>query len=380
MICTKVFYDCLKKNKIDFFCGVPDSLLKDICAFITKNISKKNHIITANEGAAVALASGYYLATGKIPMVYMQNSGIGNAINPLLSLADKNVYKIPMLLLIGWRGEPGVKDEPQHITQGKLTLPLLELMEIPYIVISNESLNFKEKINSIVEQIRKTNIPHAIVIKKNTFEPFTLKDDIIVEYKMTREDAIKIIIDSLDENDIVISTTGKTSRELFEYRKEKKQMHNRDFLTVGSMGHSSQIALAIANEKINKNVYCIDGDGSVIMHAGSLGIIGSNGKSNFKHIVINNGSHDSVGGQPTIGYNVNFGKLASELGYKSYFSCSNLESLISKLKILKSQKGPVLLEIKVTKGSRKDLGRPTRTPIENKLDFMNFLNNETDNL
>ena len=374
MINTKDFYDCLKKNNIDFFCGVPDSLLKDICAFITKNISKKNHVITANEGAAVALASGFYLATGKIPMVYMQNSGIGNAINPLLSLADKNVYKIPMLLLIGWRGEPGVKDEPQHITQGKLTLPLLKLMEIPYIVISNKSLDFNEKINSIVKQIRQTNVPHAIVIKKNTFEPFSLKDDASVEYKMTREDAIKIIIDSLDESDIVISTTGKTSRELFEYRKEKKQIHNRDFLTVGSMGHSSQIALAIANEKINNNVYCIDGDGSVIMHAGSLGIIGSNGKSNFKHIVVNNGAHDSVGGQPTIGYNVDFGKLALELGYKSYFSCSDSESLISKLKNLKSQKGPVLLEIKVRKGSRKDLGRPTRTPIENKLDFMKFLN------
>lgn len=374
MINTKDFYECLNKNNIDFFCGVPDSLLKDICAFITKNISKKNHIITSNEGAAIALASGYYLATGKIPMVYMQNSGIGNAINPLLSLADKNVYNIPMLLLIGWRGEPGVKDEPQHITQGKLTLPLLDLMEIPYVVISNESLDFDEKIDLIVEQIRQTNIPHAIVIKKNTFKSFTLKDNSKVEYEMTREDALKIIIDSLDNNDVVISTTGKTSRELFEYRKQKKHMHNRDFLTVGSMGHSSQIALAIANEKINNNVYCIDGDGSVIMHAGSLGIIGANGNSNFKHIIINNGSHDSVGGQPTIGYDINFGKLAFEFGYKSYHSCNDSESLISKIKILQSQKGPVLLEVKVRKGSRTDLGRPTRTPIENKLDFMKFLN------
>lgn len=374
MINTKDFYECLNKNNVEFFCGVPDSLLKDICAFITKNISKKNHIITSNEGAAIALASGYYLATGKIAMAYMQNSGIGNAINPLLSLADKNVYNIPILLLIGWRGEPGVKDEPQHITQGKLTLPLLDLMEIPYTVISNESLDFEEKINETIKQIKQTNIPHAIVVKKNTFKSFRLKDDSNVEYKMTREDAIKIIIDGLDENDIVISTTGKTSRELFEYRKKKKHSHNKDFLTVGSMGHSSQIALAIANEKINNNVYCIDGDGSVIMHTGSLGIIGANGNSNFKHIVINNGSHDSVGGQPTIGYDVNFGKLASEFGYKSYHSCSDSESLISKLKILKSQKGPVLLEVKVRKGSRTDLGRPTRSPKENKLDFMKFLN------
>ncbi len=374
MINTKDFYKCLSKNNIDFFCGVPDSLLKDICAFITKNISKENHIITSNEGAAVALASGYYLATGKIPLVYMQNSGIGNAINPLLSLADKNVYNIPMLLLIGWRGEPGIKDEPQHITQGKLTLPLLDLMEIPYIVISKDSLDFDEKINMTIKQIRQTNIPHAIVIKKNTFKSFTLKDNTKVEYEMTREDAIKIIIDSLDENDIVISTTGKTSRELFEYRRNKKDSHNRDFLTVGSMGHSSQIALAIANEKINNNVYCIDGDGSVIMHAGSIGIIGANGNSNFKHIVINNGSHDSVGGQPTIGYNINFGKLAFEFGYKSYFSCSDSESLINKLKTIQSQKGPVLLEVIVRKGSRTDLGRPTRTPLENKLDFMKFLN------
>ena len=199
-------------------------MLKDICAFITKNISKKNHIISSNEGAAIALASGYYLATGNIPLVYMQNSGIGNAINPLLSLVDKKVYNIPMLLLIGWRGEPGVKDEPQHITQGKLTLPLLDLMEIPYIVISNESLDFEEKINATIKQIRQTNIPHAIVVKKNTFKSFRLKDDSNVEYKMTREDAIKIIIDSLDENDVVVSTTGKTSRELFEYRMKKSML------------------------------------------------------------------------------------------------------------------------------------------------------------
>jgi phosphonopyruvate decarboxylase len=380
MIKSKEFYNCLKENDIDFFCGVPDSLLKDICAFITKNTDKKNHIISSNEGAAIALASGFHLSTGKIPLVYMQNSGIGNAINPLLSLADKNVYSVPMLLMIGWRGEPGVKDEPQHITQGKLTLSLLDLMNIPYEIISSETKNFKKVLNQIIKQIYLTNIPHAIVIKKNTFEPFSLSENNNVEFKMSREDAIKIIVDNLNDEDIVISTTGKTSRELFEYRKEKKQKHNRDFLTVGSMGHSSQIALSIANEKKHKNVFCIDGDGSVIMHAGSLGIIGFNANKNFKHIIINNGSHDSVGGQPTIGHQVSFGRLALEFGYRSCFYCKDSDSLINKINLLKDSEGPSLLEIKVKKGARNDLGRPTRSPLENKLDFMNFLNDETDNL
>lgn len=296
MIDTGKFYDCLTENDIDFFTGVPDSLLKNICAYIADNTTKQRNIIAANEGGAIALATGYHLATSKIPMVYMQNSGIGNAVNPLLSLADPDVYSIPMLLMVGWRGEPGLKDEPQHIKQGKVTLDLLDAMQIPYKILPD---NIKEATRVIEEAtlyIKKNSSPFAIIIRKNTFSPCKLKNIEVTNFELTREEAIKEVVKLLDKSDIIVSTTGMTSRELFEFRKELGQSHENDFLTVGSMGHANQIALSIALEKPDRNVYCFDGDGAILMHTGSMGIIGDLAPKNFKHIIFNNGAHDSVGG------------------------------------------------------------------------------------
>jgi phosphonopyruvate decarboxylase len=373
MIETNEFYNLLTKNKIDFFTGVPDSLLKDFCAYLADNTAKENNIIAANEGNAIALAAGYHLATQKTGLVYMQNSGIGNAVNPLISLADKEVYSIPILLLIGWRGEPGKKDEPQHIKQGKTTISMLEAMGIKYEILPDSFEDGKKTVNNAIRYMKENNQPFALIIKKGTFSPYKIKNKIENNYPLTREEAIKITIDNIDRNSIIVSTTGKASRELFEYRKEIGDIHNKDFLTVGSMGHASQIALAISLQKKKKQIFCIDGDGAAIMHLGGLGIIGNNAKDNFHHILLNNGSHESVGAQPTVAFSINLKNIALSCGYESAYSVSTKEELIEKIDIIKNAKGPSLIEVLVNTKSREDLGRPTTTPIQNKNNFMDFL-------
>ncbi|WP_288578469.1 phosphonopyruvate decarboxylase [uncultured Methanobrevibacter sp.] len=374
MISPKFFIDKLEENNINFFTGVPDSLLKNICAYIEDNKDENHNIIAANEGAAMGLATGHYLATGEIPVVYMQNSGEGNIINPLASLTDKEVYNIPILLIIGWRGRPGVHDEPQHIKQGKVTLPLLETMEIKYTILSKDENEFTNQLNDVIEYMAKTKESFAFVVEKDTFEDYKLQNNQQYEnLEMSREEAIQIVANSLDENTVIVSTTGMISRELFEYRANSNQTHEKDFLTVGSMGHASQIALGIALEKSNHKIYCFDGDGATIMHMGSMAIIGSKHPENYIHIIFNNGAHDSVGGQPTVGLQINIPEIAKALNYKKVFSIKDRMSLKEVLNKINDEKGPIMLEIQVKKGNRKDLGRPTTTPIQNKESLMKFL-------
>src|SRR3989339_182158 len=372
MITPKDFYKTLKEKGIDFFTGVQDSLLKDICAYITDNTEKSRHIIVANEGNAVALAAGHYLATNKIGLVYMQNSGEGNAVNPLVSLADKEVYSVPMLLMIGWRGEPGKKDEPQHKKQGRITLDLLKTLEIPFEILPADEINANLVLETLINRINANKSPGALVIREGTFDKYSLVSKPSNPYSLTREEVLKTVIDNIGDS-IVVSTTGKLSRELFEYRETLKQGHEKDFLTVGSMGHASQIALGISLSKPDKEVYCLDGDGATIMHMGGLAIIGSNAKSNFKHIIFNNGAHESVGGQPTVAFNMNIPEIAKACGYKEALRASTTAEIVSALNKIKSVSGPSLLEIMVKSGARADLGRPTTTPIENKNAFMKFL-------
>lgn len=373
MLNCKEFYSLLIKNGIDFFAGVPDSLLKDFCAYIINNTSEEKNIIAANEGNAIALAAGYHLASGKIGLVYMQNSGQGNAINPLTSLVDEEIYAIPVLLLIGWRGEPGKKDEPQHIKQGKITIHLLNTLGIPHEILPVNIERAGKVLKKAINSMKKKSAPYALVVRRGTFETCKLKNKINSQFELSRENAIKLIIDNLRNQDIVVSTTGKISRELFEYREELDHGHSKDFLTVGSMGHSSQIALAIALSKPSRKVYCLDGDGALIMHMGSLAIIGSKSPKNFKHIVLNNAAHDSVGGQPTAGLKIDIPAIAKACGYKTVLYAEKGLELEEKLNLLKFSDGPALLEIKVNKGARKDLGRPTSSPSENKKEFMRFL-------
>lgn len=376
MISPKFFINSLSDRQIDFFSGVPDSLLKNICAYIADNKDEKHNIIAANEGAAIGLAAGHYLATGEIPVVYMQNSGEGNIINPLASLTDKEVYNIPILLLIGWRGEPGVYDEPQHVKQGKITIPLLDVMGIKNIVMSKNEVDFIRQLDDALVYMRETNEAFALIIEKDTFESYSLnlKEDFVSQLSMTREFAIQSVVDSIGKKDVIVSTTGMISRELFEYRTKMNENHQSDFLTVGSMGHASQIALGVALETPERNVYCFDGDGAIIMHMGSMAIIGDKSPANFIHIVFNNGAHDSVGGQPTVGLKIDIPTIAKSVGYRAVFSVDCKDRLDTALERIRKETGPVLLEIKVRKGNRKDLGRPSITPIQNKLAFMTFLN------
>lgn len=376
MISSKFFVDSLCSMQMDFFTGVPDSLLKNVCAYITDHFVAERNVIAANEGAAVSLAAGYYLATKKIPVVYMQNSGLGNAVNPLMSLTDKEVYNIPLLLLVGWRGEPGVKDEPQHIKQGKVTLPLLETMGIKYAIMSQNETEFLSQLNYANFYMNETHEPFAFVIPKGTFEEYKLQQDGEVILPLKREAAIQLIASSLSKEDIIVSTTGMISRELFEYRTSAFMEHEKDFLTVGSMGHASQIALGIALEKKKCKVFCFDGDGATLMHMGSLAIIGSLHPDNYVHVIFNNGAHDSVGGQPTVAFNIDLCKIAQACGYEAALSVSDSDSLCEALKRITYMHGPILLEVKVRKGARKDLGRPTTTPLQNKDTFMLFLNNQ----
>lgn len=373
MIRPSYFYDLLIKNGTDFFAGVPDSLLKNLCAYITDNAPAENHIISANEGSATGLATGYHLATGKIPMIYMQNSGEGNMVNPLMSIADPDVYSIPMLIVIGWRGEPGVHDEPQHVKQGKVTCDLLEAMKVPYEVLSDNEADLPVQFEKAYKYIKENNAQYAFVIRKGTFDEYKLQNNIPVEGKMSREEAIEKIMLSADDKTAFVSTTGMISRELYEQRDKHNMGHGRDFLTVGGMGHASQIALAIAMQKKDRQVYCLDGDGASIMQMGGMATIGSRKPSNYVHFVLNNGAHDSVGGQPTVGRQIDFCEIAEGCGYENVVKVTTPEELDAVLGDAETKEKLTFVEVFVTKGARKDLGRPKSTPVENKIALMKFL-------
>lgn len=372
MIVPKDFIETLRAGGVEFFAGVPDSLLKYLCAYITDNISRENNIIAANEGNAVGLAAGYHLATGKVGCVYMQNSGEGNIVNPLLSLMDADVYKMPLLLIIGWRGEPEVQDEPQHVKQGKVTLSLLETMGVPYAVLDK---NWHNQVAEAMQAIQSRNGIYALIVRKGTFDEYKLQNQQTQEWALSREEAIKIVVDKLREDDIVVSTTGMISRELFEYREAKEQGHAHDFLTVGSMGHASQIALGVALQKPTRRVIVFDGDGAMLMHMGGMAIIGDYNPRNLVHIVFNNGAHDSVGGQPTVGQKINVEAIAKAMGYTDVISVNTQESLMFAMNHVNNAEidGVSLINVNVHKGNRKDLGRPTTTPQQNKEALMKEL-------
>lgn len=358
----------------DFYTGVPDSQLKALCnnLMATWGIDPKHHIIAANEGNCVALAAGYHLATGKVPVVYMQNSGEGNVINPVASLLNDKVYAIPMVFIVGWRGEPGVHDEPQHIYQGEVTVKLLEDMGIATFVIGKETTDAEvEKAMAGFREVLAQGKDVAFVIRKGA-----LSDAPKVEYRndnaMTREEIIRHIVTASGE-DPIVSTTGKASRELFEIRVANGQEHKYDFLTVGSMGHSSSIALGVALNKPGQRVWCIDGDGAVLMHMGAMAVIGANKPKNLVHIVINNGAHETVGGMPTVAGSIDLVGIARACGYPNAVSVDCSADLDRALETARARGELSMIEVKCSIGARDDLGRPTTTALENKRNFMECL-------
>lgn len=326
MIRPEFFIERLRAGGVDCFAGVPDSLLKNVCAYITDHFDAAHHVISANEGAAVGLAAGHYLATGRPACVYMQNSGEGNAINPLASLTDPEVYHIPVLLLIGWRGRPGVHDEPQHAKQGKVTTGLLDVMGIRYEVLAKEEAAAERQVARALEALGNGEV-FALVVEKDTFGDYRLRNAEKDTFVMSREEAIRTVAAALDGKDCIVSTTGMISRELFEYRTAMGQGHERDFLTVGSMGHASQIALGMALAQPGRRVWCFDGDGATVMHMGSLAIVADKAPRNLIHVVFNNGAHDSVGGQPTVGLKIDLPAVAKAVGYRAAYSVEDKATL-----------------------------------------------------
>lgn len=369
MIDVDVFFDALVNQGVTRFSGVPDSLLKNICAYISDNTTPDQHHITANEGSAIALAAGQYIATGRPSLVYMQNSGFGNAINPLLSLADSEVYGIPMIVMIGWRGEPGVKDEPQHIKQGAVMEQLLVACDLPTIIIDSETKDIGDILSSAVEATISSSRPVVLLVRKGAFAPYSLKTEALNTSDTSRQSAIEAVVAASEADDIFVSTTGMASRELFEVRVSRGESHETDFLTVGSMGHANMIALGVA-QNTGRYVFCLDGDGASLMHLGNYASIGQSGAKNIIHILLNNGAHDSVGGQPTCANNIDLPFIAKSCGYVSTKSISSADKIHECINKFKQQSGPHLLEIKIRKGSRSDLGRPTSTPFQNKKALM----------
>jgi phosphonopyruvate decarboxylase len=364
----------LRANGVRFFAGVPDSLLLPLCAHLSETLPAQDHIITANEGSAIALVAGFYLATGSIGCVYMQNSGLGNAINPLTSLTDKDVYSIPMVLMIGWRGEiideQQLPDEPQHKKQGRITLELLECLDIPFAILHAGTANVNDLVRHVVEKARTEARVVALVVRRGSFRLGEEKPT-TPRYPLTREQALQALLGLLPGNAVIISTTGKVSRELFEIRIAARQPSDRDFLTVGSMGHALQIATGIALARPEKLAVCVDGDGALIMHMG--GLTTSATVPNLLHVVMNNGTHESVGGLPTRGFEIDMPALALACGYGAAWRAVNSAELAESVKAALSGRCSGFIEVRISSSSRANLDRPKQSPEAAKEGFMRFL-------
>lgn len=376
MIAPETLLRFFNDRGINFFSGVPDSLLKEFGSLLATQPAE-NHIICANEGGAVGMGIGYHLATSKTPVVYMQNSGLGNSVNPLLSLADKRVYSVPMILLIGWRGEPGTNDEPQHLAQGEATTVILEAMEIPWRTLGTTVDEAKRTVAWASSEAEALSGPVAILVSKGAFQEFPASKNLeeVPKGSLSRERAIEILLEYLTPDDVVVSSTGMISRELYAitYQSADKQWPNY-FMTIGGMGHASQIALGLSLNS-RRRVVCLDGDGASIMHLGGMAILGTTPGLNLAHIVLNNEVHDSVGGQPTAASCMSLTRVAESCGYSFIGSKATTEAEFraSLLEILPGF-GSRFLEVRVQPGHRPDLGRPSKTPVQAKIDFVERLN------
>lgn len=360
-----------REQGVSFYTGVPDSLLKHLNTQIMATLPADRHVIAANEGGAVGIAIGHYLRTGRLAAVYLQNSGFGNLVNPLLSLADPDVYQIPMLVIVGWRGQPGVPDEPQHVKQGRVMTQLLDALELPWQVLPAEPDEADRCVKEAVATAVGRGCPYLLLVKAGTFAAPAVTAAAPVDDRLpSREQALVALLAAVGSGPVLVSTTGMLSRELFEQRARSGQDAGRDFLTVGGMGHASAIALGVAMQEPDREVWCLDGDGALLMHLGGLAVIAEHAPAGFRHVVFNNGVHDSVGGQPTSIHRVDVPAAARALGYRYADATAELDSLPGRVAALRAYSGPGLLELRVRPGNRPDLGRPTRTPAQSRAAFM----------
>lgn len=358
MIELQKVYQCLKSNGVEFISGVPDTLLNDFCLGLDTHWHKDKHVLAANEGNAVALAAGYHLATNTVPVVYMQNSGMGNAMNPLISLTDKSVYSIPLVMFIGWRGEPGSGDWPQHQRQGELSPVLLDALNIPFRVIDENEETVFESIEWALSEARTLSQPTALLVRKNVLAQKEKAgfDSEVQAYTMSREEAIKEIIALAPEDAIFVGSTGRITRELHAIRSSLGHSHERDFLNVGAMGHALSIATGVAAAHPDRSVICLDGDAAALMHMGSMPVSANRDLPNLMHVVLNNGVHESVGGQQSVGFLANLTAIAEDSGYKTIGSyVTKPGDLGGALSALRESQRPSFLEIRIKKGMRKDM-------------------------
>ncbi|MFT3888592.1 MAG: phosphonopyruvate decarboxylase [Arachnia sp.] len=363
---TPAFYDHLIGQGVELFTGVPDSLLQDLCACIYDRTPREANVVAANEGNAVGIACGYHVSTGKYAAVYLQNSGLGNIVNPVLSLAHPEVYGIPMLLIIGWRGEPGVKDEPQHVAQGRLTPAMLDALEVPYTVVDPES--WESQVDDALATMRATNAPVALLVRKGIFSKYPFATPSKDGLTLTREEALEAVLEAVGPEAFLVSTTGKTSREVFELREKRGEGHAHDFLTVGGMGHSSSIAMG-ACLGTDAPIYCVDGDGGFLMHMGSAAVIAQRAKDNYRYILINNGAHESVGGQPTVAFDIDIPAILQGAGFEHVELVTDGADIAAAVARVAERPRSALV-IETRQGSRPDLGRPTVSPSANKVDMI----------
>lgn len=351
MINSEIFLNTLKSEGVEFFTGVPDSYLNGFCNHLLECVSPDRHIIAANEGNAVGIAAGYYFSTNTIPLVYMQNSGMGNALNPIVSLADRHVYQVPMLLLIGWRGEPETNDHPQHTTQGQITPELLKMLQIPFVIARDNDSELEKQARWAVQTARTDRTPVAIIGKKGIFASAEKKNTADTCYPMSREEAMEIILDTLPCDSVYIATTGRATRELYFLRERRKESHQHDFLNVGAMGHASSVALGIALANSNRKVVCLDGDSAALMHMGSFTMVGKIKAANLLHIVLNNGAHESVGGQPSAGHLIDFTKTAEGCGYQTLrHPVTDAEELVNALQEFRKTNHAAFIDVRIHKG------------------------------
>ncbi|MBY8989908.1 MAG: phosphonopyruvate decarboxylase [Candidatus Lokiarchaeota archaeon] len=374
MISCRDFINTLNKYEFTFFTGIPDSTFKEFMKFLSENKSiNLNNIIACNECEAIALATGYHLSTNKIGIVYLQNSGLGKAVNPITSLCDPEVYSIPILLMIGWRGEPGKNDAPQHKKMGMVTLPLLDTLQIPYVILDPSLESIDRELIKAKSYLTKHKGPYAFVFRRNFFEEYKINKDSSNNYSLTTTDVINLIMENLDNTEVIISTTGYISRILYGYRVSRMLDHNKSFYNVGSMGCASSIGLGIALQKPNRRIIIFDGDGAVIMQMGAFTTIGKNSPSNFVHVIFDNEAHESTGGQPTNSPKIDFSAIAKACNYKSVFLIQSRKELLNCMDYIKNGKGPILIHIKINLSQNKDLKRPEKLLKEYREEFMQNL-------
>ena len=356
MLDQKRVFETLRSHGVTYFAGVPDSYLNGFCNFALANCGTRN-VITANEGSAVALAAGHYLATKEIPLVYMQNSGEGNAVNPLASLADPNVYAIPMILLIGWRGQGNSEpNHPQHKLQGEITTGLMELMHIPFTVLTDDNEEFEATIAKAAKYCEENRAPYALIAPKGVMADPDKPNNVDDVYPMSREEAIEVILDHMPADTIYSATTGRATRELFFLREKRGEGKEHDFLNVGSMGHASSVALGIALSHPDRKVVALDGDSAAIMHMGAMTMVSKTEAPGFMHVILNNGAHESVGGQPSAGHLLDWTKIAEACGYETVgYAVTTKEELIEAIEALRDCGKASFIDCRIHKGLTRKL-------------------------